>query len=135
MSYFFLNNNWSCSRKLIDVAYTPFHAVLKCGHLTSDVQVFPRPEPFIIDEEIDPIPKAINTGNKSLIAFLFKSIQFLLFLYSYCFIHFFSSGISCWLCNILVYVAPGDKNIILFEPRVPGEKGTSKGWDLGSLCL
>lgn len=51
------------SRKLIDLAYTPFHAVLKCGHLTADVQVFPRPEPFVIDEEIDPIPKVINTGN------------------------------------------------------------------------
>lgn len=49
------------SRKLIDLAYTPFHAALKCGHLTADVQVFPRPEPFVIDEEIDPIPKVINT--------------------------------------------------------------------------
>ncbi|XP_011795950.1 PREDICTED: von Willebrand factor A domain-containing protein 9 [Colobus angolensis palliatus] len=49
------------SRKLIDLAYTPFHAVLKCGHLTADVQVFPRPEPFVVDEEIDPIPKVINT--------------------------------------------------------------------------
>lgn len=58
-----------CSRKLIDLAYTPFHAVLKCGHLTSDVQVFPRPEPFIIDEEIDPIPKAINTGSNYFFAF------------------------------------------------------------------
>jgi len=58
-----------CSRKLIDLAYTPFHAVLKCGHLTSDVQVFPRPEPFIIDEEIDPIPKAINTGSNFFFAF------------------------------------------------------------------
>uniref|UniRef100_A0A2K5I3I9 von Willebrand factor A domain-containing protein 9 n=1 Tax=Colobus angolensis palliatus TaxID=336983 RepID=A0A2K5I3I9_COLAP len=47
--------------KLIDLAYTPFHAVLKCGHLTADVQVFPRPEPFVVDEEIDPIPKVINT--------------------------------------------------------------------------
>ena len=48
------------SRKLIDLAYTPFHTVLKCGHLTADVQVLP--EPFVIDEEIDPIPKVINTG-------------------------------------------------------------------------
>ncbi|EMP36011.1 UPF0464 protein C15orf44 like protein [Chelonia mydas] len=56
-----LKNVQSMFGKLIDLAYTPFHAVLKCGHLTSDVQVFPRPEPFIIDEEIDPIPKAINT--------------------------------------------------------------------------
>ena len=47
--------------KLIDLAYTPFHTVLKCGHLTADVQVLP--EPFVIDEEIDPIPKVINTGN------------------------------------------------------------------------
>ena len=45
--------------KLIDLAYTPFHTVLKCGHLTADVQVLP--EPFVIDEEIDPIPKVINT--------------------------------------------------------------------------
>ncbi|XP_009948128.1 PREDICTED: von Willebrand factor A domain-containing protein 9 isoform X2 [Leptosomus discolor] len=56
-----LKNVQSMFGKLIDLAYTPFHAVLKCGHLTSDVQVFPRPEPFVIDEEIDPIPKAINT--------------------------------------------------------------------------
>lgn len=78
MYYFFLNDNWSCSRKLIDLAYTPFHAVLKCGHLTSDVQVFPRPEPFIIDEEIDPIPKAINTGN-IFYCFLHQSVWFLPF--------------------------------------------------------
>ncbi|KAL7980194.1 hypothetical protein Chor_001462 [Crotalus horridus] len=56
-----LKNVQSMFGKLIDVAYTPFHAVLKCGHLSSDVQAFPRPEPFIIDEEIDPIPKTINT--------------------------------------------------------------------------
>jgi len=79
MYHVFLNNNRSCSRKLIDLAYTPFHAVLKCGHLTSDVQVFPRPEPFVIDEEIDPIPKAINTGNKSLIAFCLNPFDFYLF--------------------------------------------------------
>lgn len=79
MYYFFLNDNWSCSRKLIDLAYTPFHAVLKCGHLTSDVQVFPRPEPFIIDEEIDPIPKAINTGNIFFIAFYINLFDFYLF--------------------------------------------------------
>ncbi|XP_010115298.1 PREDICTED: von Willebrand factor A domain-containing protein 9 isoform X2 [Chlamydotis macqueenii] len=56
-----LKNVQSMFGKLIDLAYTPFHAVLKCGHLTSDVQVFPRPEPFVIDEEIDPVPKVINT--------------------------------------------------------------------------
>ncbi|KAG8145213.1 hypothetical protein E2320_013568 [Naja naja] len=56
-----LKNVQSMFGKLIDVAYTPFHAVLKCGHLSSDVQAFPRPEPFVIDEEIDPIPKTINT--------------------------------------------------------------------------
>lgn len=61
--FVFWCDNALCSSKLIDVAYTPFHAVLKCGHLSSDVQAFPRPEPFIIDEEIDPIPKTINTGN------------------------------------------------------------------------
>ncbi|XP_028921339.1 integrator complex subunit 14 isoform X2 [Ornithorhynchus anatinus] len=56
-----LKNVQSMFGKLIDVAYTPFHAVLKCGHLTSDVQAFPRPEPFVVDEEIDPVPKTINT--------------------------------------------------------------------------
>ncbi|XP_022435516.1 integrator complex subunit 14 isoform X2 [Delphinapterus leucas] len=56
-----LKNVQSMFGKLIDLAYTPFHAVLKCGHLTADVQVFPRPEPFVVDEEIDPIPKVINT--------------------------------------------------------------------------
>uniref|UniRef100_A0A8C2B3U1 Integrator complex subunit 14 n=1 Tax=Cyprinus carpio TaxID=7962 RepID=A0A8C2B3U1_CYPCA len=47
--------------KLIDQAYSPFHAVLRCGNLTSDVQVFPRPEPVTIDEEVDPIPKTVQT--------------------------------------------------------------------------
>ncbi|XP_072594941.1 integrator complex subunit 14 isoform X2 [Vulpes vulpes] len=56
-----LKNVQSMFGKLIDLAYTPFHAILKCGHLTADVQVFPRPEPFVVDEEIDPIPKVINT--------------------------------------------------------------------------
>ncbi|XP_026979175.1 integrator complex subunit 14 isoform X2 [Sagmatias obliquidens] len=56
-----LKNVQSMFGKLIDLAYTPFHAVLKCGHLTADVQVFPRPEPFVVDEEIDPFPKVINT--------------------------------------------------------------------------
>lgn len=71
------NNSSSCSRKLIDLAYTPFHAILKCGHLTADVQVFPRPEPFVVDEEIDPIPKVINTGNfqKLLASFFNFTIQ------------------------------------------------------------
>lgn len=56
-----LKNVQSMFGKLIDVAYTPFHAVLKCGHLTSDVQVFPRPEPVILEEEMDPVPRTINT--------------------------------------------------------------------------
>ncbi|KPP74496.1 von Willebrand factor A domain-containing protein 9-like, partial [Scleropages formosus] len=47
--------------KLIDQAYTPFHAVLRCGNLSSDVQVFPRPEPVIMDEEVDPAPRTILT--------------------------------------------------------------------------
>ncbi|XP_069480343.1 integrator complex subunit 14 [Ambystoma mexicanum] len=55
-----LKNVQSMFGKLIDLAYTPFHAVLRCGHLSSDVQVFPRPETVIVDEEIDPIPKSIN---------------------------------------------------------------------------
>ncbi|XP_029430961.1 integrator complex subunit 14 isoform X2 [Rhinatrema bivittatum] len=61
-----LKNVQSMFGKLIDLAYTPFHAVLKCGHLTSDVQVFPRPEAVIVDEEIDPIPKHINTDGDEL---------------------------------------------------------------------
>ncbi|XP_077323832.1 integrator complex subunit 14 isoform X1 [Lithobates pipiens] len=55
-----LKNVQSMFGKLIDVAYTPFHAVLKCGNLSSDVQVFPRPESVIIDEEIDPLPKSLS---------------------------------------------------------------------------
>lgn len=47
--------------RLIDQAYSPFHAVLRCGNLSSDVQVFPRPEPVIIDEEVDPMPRTVNT--------------------------------------------------------------------------
>uniref|UniRef100_A0AAR2KGH9 Integrator complex subunit 14 n=1 Tax=Pygocentrus nattereri TaxID=42514 RepID=A0AAR2KGH9_PYGNA len=47
--------------KLIDQAYTPFHAVLRCGNLASDVQVFPRPEPVLLDDEVDPVPKAVLT--------------------------------------------------------------------------
>uniref|UniRef100_A0A3B3UP63 Integrator complex subunit 14 n=1 Tax=Poecilia latipinna TaxID=48699 RepID=A0A3B3UP63_9TELE len=46
---------------LIDRAYSPFHAVLHCGNLSSDVQVFPRPEPVVVDEEVEPIPKAVST--------------------------------------------------------------------------
>ncbi|XP_043933919.1 integrator complex subunit 14 isoform X2 [Protopterus annectens] len=56
-----LKNVQSMFGKLIDVAYTPFHAVLKCGHLASDVQVFPRPEPVILEEDTDPVPRTINT--------------------------------------------------------------------------
>lgn len=40
----------------------PFHAVLCCGNLASDVQVFPRPEPVLLDEELDPVSKTVNTG-------------------------------------------------------------------------
>uniref|UniRef100_A0A671SFR3 Integrator complex subunit 14 n=1 Tax=Sinocyclocheilus anshuiensis TaxID=1608454 RepID=A0A671SFR3_9TELE len=47
--------------KLIDQAYSPFHAVMRCGNLTSDVQVFPRPEPVTIDEEVDPMPRTVQT--------------------------------------------------------------------------
>ncbi|MBN3281478.1 INT14 protein, partial [Polyodon spathula] len=47
--------------KLIDQGYSPFHAVLKCGNLASDVQVFPRPEPVLIDEETEPVLRTINT--------------------------------------------------------------------------
>uniref|UniRef100_A0A3B5LJV9 Integrator complex subunit 14 n=1 Tax=Xiphophorus couchianus TaxID=32473 RepID=A0A3B5LJV9_9TELE len=46
---------------LIDRAYSPFHAVLHCGNLSSDVQVFPRPEPVVLDEEVEPIPRAVST--------------------------------------------------------------------------
>ncbi|KAM7002597.1 integrator complex subunit 14 [Tautogolabrus adspersus] len=47
--------------RLIDHAYSPFHAVLHCGNLSSDVQVFPRPEPIIMDEEVEPMPRAVNS--------------------------------------------------------------------------
>lgn len=79
------------SRKLIDLAYTPFHAVLKCGHLTADVQVFPRPEPFVIDEEIDPIPKVINTGNFFETSFYYLFIILLLSFYYPSIIYFLLS--------------------------------------------
>uniref|UniRef100_A0A8C7ZTC4 Integrator complex subunit 14 n=1 Tax=Oryzias sinensis TaxID=183150 RepID=A0A8C7ZTC4_9TELE len=46
--------------RLIDHAYSPFHAVLHCGNLSSDVQVFPRPEPMVVDEEVEPMPRAVN---------------------------------------------------------------------------
>lgn len=50
------------SRRLIDYAYSPFHAVLHCGNLSSDVQVFPRPEPVVVDEEVEPMPRIVSTG-------------------------------------------------------------------------
>lgn len=50
------------SRRLIDQAYSPFHAVLRCGNLSSDVQVFPRPEPVVMDDEVDPMPRRVQTG-------------------------------------------------------------------------
>ncbi|KAL4641975.1 von Willebrand factor A domain-containing protein 9 [Arapaima gigas] len=56
-----LKNVQSMFGKLIDLAYTPFHAVLRCGNLSSDVQVFPRPEPVVLDEEVDPTPRTILT--------------------------------------------------------------------------
>ena len=52
-------------RRLIDQAYSPFHAVLHCGNLSSDVQVFPRPEPVVVDDEVDPMPRVVNTGSQS----------------------------------------------------------------------
>lgn len=55
------------SRRLIDYAYSPFHAVLHCGNLSSDVQVFPRPEPVVVDEEVEPMPKTVNTGKQPLL--------------------------------------------------------------------
>ncbi|XP_034032317.1 integrator complex subunit 14 [Thalassophryne amazonica] len=47
--------------RLIDQAYSPFHATLHCGNLSADVQVFPRPEPIVMDEEVEPIPRTVNT--------------------------------------------------------------------------
>ncbi|XP_051513070.1 integrator complex subunit 14-like isoform X2 [Myxocyprinus asiaticus] len=55
-----LKNVQSMFGKLIDHAYSPFHAVLRCGNLASDVQVFPRPEPVLSDEEVDPMPKTVQ---------------------------------------------------------------------------
>ncbi|XP_077372903.1 integrator complex subunit 14 isoform X1 [Festucalex cinctus] len=46
--------------RLIDRAYSPFHAVLHCGNLSADVQVFPRPEPVVVDEEVEPLARAVN---------------------------------------------------------------------------
>uniref|UniRef100_A0AAQ5YGQ3 von Willebrand factor A domain-containing protein 9 n=1 Tax=Amphiprion ocellaris TaxID=80972 RepID=A0AAQ5YGQ3_AMPOC len=46
--------------RLIDYAYSPFHAVLHCGNLSSDVQVFPRPEPVVMDEEVEPMPRTVS---------------------------------------------------------------------------
>uniref|UniRef100_A0A672J6T9 Integrator complex subunit 14 n=1 Tax=Salarias fasciatus TaxID=181472 RepID=A0A672J6T9_SALFA len=46
--------------RLIDFAYSPFHAVLHCGNLSSDVQVFPRPEPVVVDDEVEPMPQTVN---------------------------------------------------------------------------
>lgn len=53
-------------RRLIDHAYSPFHAVLHCGNLSSDVQVFPRPEPVVVDEEVEPMPRTVSTGTQAL---------------------------------------------------------------------
>ena len=53
-------------RRLIDQAYSPFHAVLHCGNLSSDVQVFPRPEPVVVDDEVDPMPRVVNTGSQAI---------------------------------------------------------------------
>ncbi|XP_061531911.1 integrator complex subunit 14 isoform X1 [Phycodurus eques] len=46
--------------RLIDRAYCPFHAVLHCGNLSADVQVFPRPEPVVVDEEVEPLARTVN---------------------------------------------------------------------------
>ncbi|XP_071354331.1 integrator complex subunit 14 [Trachinotus anak] len=46
--------------RLIDYAYSPFYAVLHCGNLSSDVQVFPRPEPIVVDEEVEPMPRTVS---------------------------------------------------------------------------
>ncbi|XP_077451457.1 integrator complex subunit 14 isoform X2 [Stigmatopora argus] len=46
--------------RLIDRAYSPFHAVLHCGNLSADVQVFPRPEPVVVDEEVEPLARNVN---------------------------------------------------------------------------
>lgn len=65
-------------RKLIDHAYSPFHAVLHCGNLSSDVQVFPRPEPVVVDEEVEPIPRAVSAGTQQALNVLIHStiVQF-----------------------------------------------------------
>ncbi|XP_057691751.1 integrator complex subunit 14 isoform X2 [Corythoichthys intestinalis] len=47
--------------RLIDRAYCPFHAVLHCGNLSADVQVFPRPEPVVVDEEVEPLARNVST--------------------------------------------------------------------------
>lgn len=39
--------------KLIEQGYSSFHTVVKCGHLASEAQLFPRPEPVLQEEEGD----------------------------------------------------------------------------------
>ncbi|XP_049579752.1 integrator complex subunit 14 [Syngnathus scovelli] len=55
--------------RLIDRAYSPFHAVLHCGNLSADVQVFPRPEPVVVDEEVEPLARAVNP-NLEIVGFI-----------------------------------------------------------------
>ncbi|XP_068595859.1 integrator complex subunit 14 [Brachionichthys hirsutus] len=56
-----MKNVQSMFGRLIDHAYCTLHAVLHCGNMSSDVQVFPRPEPVVIDEEVEPIPRTVGS--------------------------------------------------------------------------
>uniref|UniRef100_A0A8C4QVA3 Integrator complex subunit 14 n=1 Tax=Eptatretus burgeri TaxID=7764 RepID=A0A8C4QVA3_EPTBU len=57
-----LKNVNSMVSKLVELAYSPFQATLSCGHMTCDVQLCPRPEPFVCDHELDPEPRSISSA-------------------------------------------------------------------------
>lgn len=41
--------------KLADLYYKPFHGVLRCGHLTSNISLSPPPEPFCKTYDFDAV--------------------------------------------------------------------------------
>uniref|UniRef100_A0A8C4Q4C6 Integrator complex subunit 14 n=1 Tax=Eptatretus burgeri TaxID=7764 RepID=A0A8C4Q4C6_EPTBU len=46
--------------KLIDDAFSPFLSVLHCGHLSSEVHLFPRPEPIVPENQLEPHPITVS---------------------------------------------------------------------------
>ncbi|XP_061414024.1 integrator complex subunit 14-like isoform X2 [Lethenteron reissneri] len=57
-----LKNVHNMVSKFTEQVYTPFPATLRCGHLASDVTLFPRPEPVTPEHEFDPHPKCISSA-------------------------------------------------------------------------